>query len=238
MTHELEQPYTPPGAAPASPLRYLRVGWRIVKGLVIATLVIVHTAAIIVGCADPLLKNDPLGDFDDYANHLMTATGTAQRWNMFSPNVGNSSATPVLLIVFKDGRRTLVHSPAEPLSTTLTVEDYLSKDLAADKRTLNWLVHIGDGRRRKLDSRAAVPDYAFSHQRTVYARWMLEGYLRENPAEQGNVARVDLFRARVAHVGGGDVPRLEGFDYMFIYPELDAKRWPAGVGTSMARPLP
>ncbi|MCC7508915.1 MAG: hypothetical protein IT464_06040 [Planctomycetes bacterium] len=219
-------------------MRYLRVGWRVIKGCVVATLVIVHTAAIVIGCADPLLKNDPLGELDDYADHLTTATGTSQRWNMFSPNVGNSSATPVLLIVFKDGRRTLVHSPAEPLSATLSVEDYLSKDLASEKRTLNWLVHIGDGRRRKLDSRAAVPDYAFSLQRTVYARWMLEGYLRENPHEQGHVARVDLFRARVAHVGGGDVPRLEGFDYMFIYPELDAERWPAGVGTSMARPLP
>ncbi len=236
MSDDLEQPYTMPGAA--SSLRYLLTGWRVLKGFLIAILVSVHTVAIVIASSDALLKNDPLGELDDHAHHLLTATGTTQRWNMFSPNVGNTSATPVLLIVFKDGRRTLVHSPAEPLSQVLSVEDYLSKDLADNKRTLDWVVHIGDGRRRKLDSRAAVPDYAFSLQRTVYARWMLEGYLRENPHEQGNVDRVDLFRARLAHVGSGDVPRLEGFDYMFIYPELDAELWPAGVGTSMARPLP
>lgn len=224
---------TPPNRHPA--LLAVKAAWRWGSAAAIALFVLAHTSALVLGNIDNLLAGDPFGDFNDHARTLTTAVGTQQRWNMFSPNVGNWSSCPVLLIEFKDGRKELVHSPATPPMIDASVVEQLDRDLAGEKRAMQWIVHFGDGRRRKLDSRAADPGSGYSYQRTVYARWALEHYLRDNPHERGNVLRIDLFRARVAHIGNDELPHLEGMDYMFIYPELDTQ-WPKCVGTSFARP--
>lgn len=226
---------TPPNRHPA--LLAVKTVWRWGCGVVIALFVVAHTSALVLGNIDNLLTGDPFGDFNDHSRKLTTAVGTHQRWNMFSPNVGNWSSCPVLLIEFKDGRKELVHSPATPPMFDASFADQLNPRLPAEKRGMGWIVHLGDGRRRKLDSRAADPGSGYSYQRTVYARWALEHYLLDNPHERGKVLRIDLFRARVAHIGHDELPYLDGMDYMFIYPELDPQ-WPKGIGTSFARPGP
>ncbi|MBX3458475.1 MAG: hypothetical protein KF696_00765 [Planctomycetes bacterium] len=225
----------PPNRHPA--LRALKAAKRWIGGPIIALFILAHTGAIVLSGIDNMLEGDPFGDFSDYARNLMTALGTHQRWNMFSPNVGNWSSCPVVLVEFKDGRKELLQSPATPPLHDVSVADQLDSKLPPERRAMQWITHIGDGRRRKLDSRAADTGAGYAAQRTVYARWTLEHYLRDHPHERDNVLRIDLFRSRVRHVGDGLLPQFDGMDYLFIYPELDAK-WPKGVGTSFARPGP
>jgi hypothetical protein len=115
---------------------------------------------------------------------------------------------------------------------------FFDANVADEQLAMDWMIHFGDGRRRKLDSRVHDPVSNGPLLRTTYARWMLQQYMHANPHEVDNIVRVDLYLIEIRHVGPGDMPMREpGVSYMFIHPK-DDPLWPAGISTSIDVPLP
>jgi hypothetical protein len=209
-----------------------------VWGVLGIAFVLFHTGSLIVGGINRLVAGPEYNIIDKVIDNFLTATGTIQRWNMFSPNVGDESSAPIVALTFKDGSRKLLHSPATPPMVREDLETFFVHNLSDEERAMEWITHVGDGRRRKLDSRIINCVSTPWAQRTTYARWMLQQYMDENPEKAGDIVRVDLYETEVIHNGGEPLPRRGQYvHYMFIYPESDPL-WPKGIGTSIDAPPP
>jgi hypothetical protein len=142
----------------------------------------------------------------------------------------------MLAITMKDSRRVLVQSPATPVMADLPEERFFDYNLEDHQLAMHWMVHVNDGRRRKLDSRIIEPVSDAALQRTTYARWMLQQYIASHPDEADNIDRVDLHEYAVVHNGGEPLPRRGSqVHYMFIYPELDPL-WPRNLQPTVKAP--
>lgn len=218
-------------------MQKLRIIWRRVLGVLIAAFIFAHTLAIIGGAINRLAAGAEYNAFDHFAGNLLTATGTIQRWNMFSPNVGDWTYAPVLRLTFKDGTQELIHSPATPELVDLPIERFHAHDATADELAMRWKFHIWDGRRSKLDSRVTQPVAGTWQQATTYARWQLVKYIRENPERAKDIAKVDLLDIQVYFAGEKPLPRRADWFYEHIYPQTDPQ-WPAGIEPTFKLPVP
>lgn len=219
--------------------------WRLVCGVAAAVLVVGHTGALIGGAINRLLAGQgnvaaapKYNSVDRVVGSLLTATGTLQRWHMFSPNVGGSDWAPVLVITLKDRSRVLIHSPATPPMIDPAADLRFDAALGPDQSRMEWVFHFNDGRRRKLDTRILDPVAGKRWmQSTTYARWMLCRYLRDNPGVESQIKCADLYGIEVVFYGDEPLPRRGRYYYSYIYPQFDPL-WPRGVPTSIKAPLP
>lgn len=212
--------------------------WRILCGVAAAVLVAGHTLALVGGALNRLIAGPEYNTIDRVAGNLLTATGTIQRWNMFSPNVGDGSFCPIVVLTIDDPaaaggkREVILQSPSTPPMLTLTDEHYMRRDLPVDDRRMEWLGHFGDSRRRKLDSRVIDPVAGEWEQGTTYARWMLRRYMHENPDIAPHIRKADAYVALVRHYGRPPLPLREDCYLVRVYPQTDPL-WPPSVSTSI-----
>ena len=95
-------------------MNVLTSAWRWISGVVIACLVITYLGALLTHNLINLAGRDKAPKAADASLKLLTAAGTNQQWNMFAPNVGTISVSPVVVIVMTNGRRIALRSSVEP----------------------------------------------------------------------------------------------------------------------------
>jgi hypothetical protein len=216
----------------------LQSAWRVVRGIAAGAIVVVHTLAIIGGAINRLAAGPEFNLIDRAAGSILTATGTIQRWHMFSPNVGDASFCPVLVLTLDDpkgqgGRRQVVlPSETTPPLPWLADERYLKPNLSVQERMMKWQGHFGDARRRKLETRVIDPVAGEWEQGTSYARWVLRDFMDRNPELAPHIRKADLYVAIVRHYGAKTLPVREDCYLVRVYPQTDPL-WPQGVSTSV-----
>lgn len=201
--------------------------WRWGSGLAIAVLVVVYLSALLVHNACNLTDQPPK-EIDKQTTEILTATGTSQRWNMFAPNVGTLSYSPIVVIVFKDNSRLALHSVVEPDLPNWDHKYPIPNDIEGDARIYDWRMHIADGRIRKYETRAASSKPGWWKVRTNYTRWRVNKWLELHPESKSNILRVELWRAKIRHSGEGRVLTCESVEILPIHPALDPD-WPVRV---------
>ncbi|MCB9934868.1 MAG: hypothetical protein H6840_04165 [Planctomycetes bacterium] len=205
--------------------------WRWASGLFVGAFVVVYLAALLLHNTFNIHEHpqdDTLRMLDGNSQRLLSATGTTQRWNMFAPNVGTLSYTPIVVIVFKDGSRVALHSIVEPELPNWEGATPIPNEVEGDARLYAWCFHIADGRIRKYESRAANAEPAWRGIRTNFTRWRAEAWLRENPGRRADIARIELWRAKVRHPGYGHELCCESVELLPIFPQAET-HWPVKV---------
>lgn len=160
--------------------------------------------------------------------YCLTGLGTNQQWNMFAPNVGTVSHSPVVVLQMKDGERIALHSVVEPELPGWEGPGLIPNNLEGDARKYRWKLHLMDGRIRKLESKATRTDFSYWKARTVYARWRAARWIEENPRRKDEIARIELWRARLRHPGYGHEFTCESCQVLHIYPHWDPL-WPIPI---------
>lgn len=184
---------------------------KFVVGALIAAFVLVHLSVLLILNLKPFFKTQsvPLAEeATDYSYVL----GVHQRWNMFSPNVGNSADTPVIVITMKDGSTQYLYA---------LTESGLPKDVALHNATgtpVAWVVHVGDGRIRKLESRVTNPEPAYWSVRMRYVQIAMEQWRRENPALAPKVAFTRLAAVSIRYAGPQPRPAIGGMRFIDTMP--------------------
>jgi len=212
--------------------------WRITCGIAAAALVLAHTLALVGGAINRLAAGPEQNVIDKMAGGFLGATGTLQRWNMFSPDVGDECHVPFLLVTFRDGSKRILSSPATPPMAGGDPLLLARGMIREEQRRMEWTGHFADARRRKLDTRISDPVSGTWEQGTTYARWLLNKHLGAHPQDAERIAFVDLYIAVVRHYGEGELPRRGDLYYISVYPQFDPL-WPPGIRTSLGhQPLP
>ena len=199
--------------------------WRWASGLVIGVFVVVYVSALLSHNTLNLVKADG-SKVDELSRKVLTATGTQQRWNMFAPNVGTLSYSPIVVLAFRDGRRIALHSNVEPDMPGWTGPDVIPNDLEGDRRNYAWRFHLGDGRFRKYENRAASHQNQWWRVRARYARWRATKWLSEHPHERRNLVRIELWRCVIRHPGYGNVLHCESVEVLPVSPYIEGDKWP------------
>lgn len=202
--------------------------WRWASGIVVGVFVAAYVLTLLVHNAFNL--TDTTGSkFDVLSTKVLTATGTSQRWNMFAPNVGTVSHSPIVVLVFKDGRQIALHSQVEPDMPGWEGPGLIPNDLTGDARNYSWRFHLADGRIRKFESRAASYQDEWWRVRTTYARWRAVKWINEHPEERKNLARIELWRCVIRHPGYGRVLHCESVEVLPLRPYIEGKKWPIPI---------
>lgn len=205
--------------------------WRWASGLLVGAFVVVYLAALLLHNTFNIHEHpqgDTLRELNSHAHNLLSAAGTTQRWNMFAPNVGTLSYSPIVVIVFKDGSRVSLHSIVEPDLPGWDGASPIPNHVEGDARLYAWRFHVADGRIRKYESRATETDPIWSAIRTNYTRWRAETWLLENPGRKRDIARIELWRTLIRHPGYGRELHCETVELLPIYPQIDPL-WPVPV---------
>ncbi|MCA8913412.1 MAG: hypothetical protein KDB82_17060 [Planctomycetes bacterium] len=197
------------------------------SGIVVGLFVFAYVATLLAENTCNLL-NDPPKDIDRKSTQLLSAVGTTQRWNMFAPNVGTLSYSPIVVIVFKDGSRLALHSIVEPELPGWDHKYPIPNDVEGDVRNYAWRFHVGDGRIRKYETRAASSKPGWWKVRTNYTRWRVQKWLDAHPDRKDQIARVELWRAKIRHPGNGRVLNCESVEVLPISPGMDPD-WPVKI---------
>lgn len=192
----------------------LRRIWRVARVLVISTFIVVHLLALALLNLKPLFDKWPA---DLRQPHLTAmeygfATGTHQRWNMFSPNVGNAASTPVVVVTLQDNSQRLVF-PLTESGLPHDVPLLKLKDVPVD-----WVYHIGDGRIRKLESRIINPDPGYFGLRMRYLKLALEGFKQRHPDLAGKVMYARLAAVSIRYVGAHPRPVVDHISFIDTMP--------------------
>jgi hypothetical protein len=203
--------------------------WKWGSGIFIGLLVCAYVATLVVHNTFNLFRDAPDPTLERLADNLLSATGTSQRWNMFAPNVGTFSHSPVVVLVMKDGSRVAIHSIVEPDTPNWTEPFLIPNEAPDEQRLYDWRFHIGDGRIRKYESRVVAPDYAWSRIRTIYARQRAEQWLAEHPGRKKDLQRIELWRVKIRHPGNGNVLCCESVEVMTLSPWGEGDRWPCKI---------
>lgn len=212
-------------------MNVLTSAWRWISGVVIACLVITYLGALLTHNLINLAGRDKAPKAADASLKLLTAAGTNQQWNMFAPNVGTISVSPVVVIVMTNGRRIALRSSVEPELDGWERTKLIPHDAGPEARRYRWMLHFGNGRIRKYESRAASTDPGWWRIRTTYARWRATKWLEENPEQRDNVERIELWRSTIRHPGYGRELCCESMQMIPITPQFDS-RWPVRVDLS------
>ena len=213
--------------------------WRWGSGLVIAAFVVVYLSAVLLHNTFHLFDNLPssgppgsmqalIAKSDKLSTDALTATGTSQRWNMFAPNVGTLSYSPIVVIVFKDGGRLALHSPVEPELPGWDKAYPITNDVEGAAREYNWRFHWADGRIRKFESRAASVKPNWWKVRTTYTRWRAQRWIDQHPERKDEILRIELWRAKIRHPGYGRSFTCEAVEILPVSPRSDPL-WPIDV---------
>jgi hypothetical protein len=210
-------------------LNLLKQLWKWGSGLVIGLLVCAFIATLLVHNISNLFAKAPNAELKKHADNLLSATGTTQRWNMFAPNVGTFSHSPVVVIVMHDGSRVALHSIVEPDTPNWTEPFLIPNEEGAEARRYAWRFHIGDGRIRKYESRVASHDYAWSRLRTIYTRKRAQEWIDENPGRRKDISRIELWRVKIRHPGYGQPLCCESIEVMSLEPWSEGDRWPVPI---------
>ena len=163
---------------------------------------------------------------DEYSGKILSATGTHQRWNMFAPNVGTLSYSPIVVVVFKDGKRLALHSHVEPDLPNWAEDGLIPNDLEGEARDYSWRFHLGDGRIRKFESKAASAQDKWWRVRATFTRWRASKWLEENPGMRDKVKRFELWRCKIRHPGYGRKLHCEAVEVLPVRPYVEGDKWP------------
>jgi hypothetical protein len=210
-------------------LNLLKQLWKWGSGVVIGLLVVAYIATLLVHNVSNLYREAPDKDLKRYSDNALTALGTSQQWNMFAPNVGTHSYSPVVVIVMKDGGRIVLHSIVEPDTPNWTEPFLIPADAGADVRAYDWRFHIGDGRIRKYESRAASAEFAQRRIRTIYARFRAQEWIARNPDRKEDIKRIELWRVKIRHPGDGCELCCEAVEVLSLDPWSEGDRWPVPI---------
>lgn len=202
--------------------------WRYACGTVVGLFVSAYVLTLLVHNTYNLVEV-PDSDIDRMSGKLLTATGTSQRWNMFAPNVGTVSYSPIVVVVFRDGTRLALHSQVEPDLPGWTDPGVIPNDYEGDARDYAWRFHVGDGRIRKYESRAASYKDEWWRVRTAYTRWRAVKWLNENPDQRRHVQRFELWRCVIRHAGYGRELSCESVEVLPLRPYVEGKKWPIWI---------
>jgi len=205
--------------------------WDWGRGLVLAAAILCYLAALLVHNTFGLYREAPHKQLDHEAEKLLSATGTTQQWNMFAPNVGTVSYSPIVVLVMRDGSRVALHSIVEPELPNWDQDYPIPNEIDADsgQRLYAWRFHAGDGRIRKYESRAASTEFGWWKVRTDYARWKAEQWISEDPSRRPKLKRIELWRAKLRHTGYGRRLHCESTEILNIYPQSNPALWPIPI---------
>lgn len=207
--------------------------WRWASTLVVALFVAAYLLTLLVHNSYNLV-DAPDSDLDRLSGKLLTATGTSQRWNMFAPNVGTVSYSPVVVLVFHDGKRIALHSEVEPDLPGWDGPDVIPNNYEGDARNYAWRFHLADGRIRKFESRAASYKDEWWRVRTTYTRWRAVKWLKEHPGKRQHLQRIELWRCVIRHPGYGRVLHCESVEVLPLRPYVEGKKWPILIDPAYA----
>jgi hypothetical protein len=210
-------------------LKLIRQIWNWASGLVICALMCAFIATLLVHNISNLYAKAPDEDLKKYSDNLLSATGTMQRWNMFAPNVGTFSHSPVVVIVMKDDSRVALHSIVEPDTPNWTEPFLIPNEEGDDARQYEWRFHFGDGRIRKYESRVASPDPGWSQIRTIYTRKRAQEWITDNPGRKKDIQRIELWRVKIRHPGYGQPLCCESVEVLNVHPWGEGDRWPVQI---------
>jgi hypothetical protein len=210
-------------------LKFAHKLWRWSSGLVLGLAVTTYILALVVHNLENLTPRESARELKDQSDKLLSAVGATQQWNMFAPNVGTISYSPVVVIVMKNESRVALHSIVEPDMPNWEEPFLLPNETEGDARLYEWRFHIGDGRLRKYESRAASPEFIHRRIRTTYTRWRAEGWIAENPGRRKDVRRIELWRVKIRHPGDGLPLCCESTEVMPIYPWFEGDDWPVPI---------
>lgn len=213
-------------------MNVLKQIWKWGSGLAIALLICAYIATLLVHNVSNLYREAPDPDLDRHAENILSATGTSQRWNMFAPNVGTFSHSPVVIIVMKDGSRIALHSIVEPDTPNWTEPFLIPNDADAETRLYDWRFHAGDGRIRKYESRVVNPEPGWSRLRTIYTRQRAEQWIADNPGRKKDITRIELWRVKIRHPGYGQPLCCESVEVLILDPWSEGDRWPVPIDRS------
>ncbi|MBZ0135088.1 MAG: hypothetical protein K8I27_01795 [Planctomycetes bacterium] len=202
--------------------------WRWGGMSIVGAFVACYVGALLAHNALGLVGNNE-SELGDFSGKVLSATGTSQRWNMFAPNVGTLSYSPIVVLAFKDGRRIALHSSVEPDMPNWTETFPIPNGVRGAVRNYSWRFHVADGRIRKYESRAASELPEWWRVRTAYARWRATKWLAEHPGEREKLQRVELWRCKIRHPGYGEVLHCETVEVMPVSPYAEGKLWPVAV---------
>jgi hypothetical protein len=188
--------------------------WRVARVLVISTFVVVHLLALALLNLKPLFQKfpDDLRVPHSTAMDYGHATGTHQRWNMFSPNVGNAASTPVVVVTLSDHSQRLVF-PLTESGLPHDVPLLKLKDVPVD-----WVYHIGDGRIRKLESRIINPDPGYFSLRMRYLKLALDEFKQRHPDLAPKVTYARLAAVSIRYVGAHPRPVVDHISFVDTIP--------------------
>jgi hypothetical protein len=201
--------------------------WKWCSGLVVGLFVAAYVAALLVHNTCNLVGEG--SRIDRASDYALSATGTTQRWNMFAPNVGTLSYSPIVVLVFRDGRRVALHSEVEPDLPLWGESRPIPNEVKGDARNYDWRFHLGDGRIRKFESRVASYQDQWWRVRTTYARWRAAKWLAENPGKRTHLLRIELWRCKIRHPGYGSVLQCETVEVLPLRPHADVPLWPVRI---------
>ena len=207
---------------------WLRRIWTWGSSLIVGVFVVGYLSTLLLHNTFRLFEDSPSNWLESRTSKVMSATATTQRWNMFAPNVGTLSYSPIVVIVFKDGRRVSLHSIVEPDMPGWTGSSPIPNDVEGEQRLYDWRFHIGDGRIRKFESNAAKSERAWSVLRTNYTRWRATRWLQAHPGRKKDVQRIELWRTAIRHPGYGGELRCDWVELLPLYPYTD-DQWPVPV---------
>ncbi len=179
---------------------------------------------------DWLLGEEPSAELHECASKWCRACATEQRWNMFS-TVGASSDIPCVVILHKNGTRTLLRSEQEPplLNMPSGLNYITSTEYTEAQSEFGWNFNCGNGRLRKLESNVIDGPASYSSARLNYVRWRMRGYLEGRPELADDFLRVDLVSIRIDHPDPDGPPRLGGATWKMQYDERWDSNWPKQI---------
>lgn len=212
-------------------MRLMATIWRWAGGLATGLFVCAYITTLVVHNIAGIADAESSGP-GSFSKRLLTATGTTQRWNMFAPNVGTVSYSPIVVLVFRDGKRLALHSDVEPELPGWAGPDVLPNDATGEVRNYSWRFHLADGRIRKYESRAASYASEWWRVRSVYARWKATEWLKSNPGQRERLLRIELWRCAIRHPGYGNALHCESVEILPLSPYAEKERWPIPIDST------
>ena len=204
--------------------------WKWGSALTVGVFVAGYLLTLVAHNIYRIFDNSPNSEWENRGIKVLSATGTTQRWNMFAPNVGTFSYSPIVVLVFEDGSRISLHSQVEPDLPGWDGGAPIPNTVEGDARNYEWRFHFADGRIRKFESNASKTDAGWFMLRTHYARWRATTWLEQHPDRRKDLRRIELWRAAIRHPGYGNELHCESTEILTIYPQLDGK-WPIPIDT-------
>ncbi len=199
--------------------------WRTIQRAAVAVFVCAHLGALLVANIIQVLPQEPPALLDRPARAYMHATALDQRWNMFAPQVSDTTWAPVLLLIFTNGTSQTVPSSTMPPLLSGRTQLLDIHRLPPEQRACAWNVHLMDGRLRKFESYACKPGAQYMALRTAWTRWMLDQWLADHPGQGGSIRVAQFARAEVVYDGDGPLPRIDSLQMLAIEQRMDP-RWP------------